>query len=1342
MNSSRYVLGLDIGSNSIGSAWIDLQTGRIETGLSVFPAGVDETDDKRGDPKNVKRRMARRTRITLARRASRKRELRALLIDRGLLPRAEAEFRELLEKTDPWQLRRNGLDRVLSPHEFGRVLLHLSQRRGAIGLRETMPDAPGEDEDGKVKAAIGAARAAMLQRRARSFGEFMHMLGCERRTPIQHAERRAGREGRGVNEWRSSIRNRSGNYEFAADRAMIRDEFSRLWAAQRGFGGPLSMILTDQLRLRLDDPERRAWDADPNKSPAERAWYRDTYREGGVLFGQRRATWDMGTLGRCVLEPTERCASHADRHASYFRVVETVNNLRIVERGHAARPLNADERAKILHYLRGPLGTIKAKKKPGMVDGDRPKTTVTVTDLRQLMGWGKATKNSQYRFNIEADEDREINTDWFHRSIVHGVFTEPVWGTMSEAQRESVNRAVLKFDPDRPEHAERLAAGASIWWGLSPEQVQLLTVAWKSRPPIEKRVNLSRRAIRNLLAVMDREWPDADEGRKWITQIEARKLIASDEDFRDVTTGEPLHPRARPRYATGAKGLSSRDRHYMAKHPGSLPPAPMLTNPVVRKAIHEVRRHIMAHIQKQGRKPDRIVIELAREAKMSAKESDRTLLRNRLRDRIRKDILGSLDLGGLKPNQQRAAVDRVILSIQQGGVCPLCANLVVKDSITARMAAYGEGCELAHIVPRGIGGSNGLNNLVVAHTKCNRDMGRRTPRQWWGDRFDEAFVRVAQIYENVERIEPKQARAAADEKLWSAYFSKHDDEAKLLNFKKSVQDIQGHTDRDLSDTRYATRQVMAYLADALYEGKGLPERGGDRLIFTTDGRWTGELRREWGLFRDVHEAKGKGLSNAEEHSRKEKNRGDHRHHALDAVVVALADRAVQIKFEERAKAADAAGITAEQFDRFCRDHPVNPPGVFASADDLRTRAIAAIFGDDANPKPVCHRPVKRKLVGRLHKETLYGPVVEYGSTKGSPLQMSENRVTIRQDVIGETLSDCLKPSHLRLPRRESDDELAKRISLELLQSSPGMTRTDAKREALRRVTSGEVHHRSVDVKPEKGGVVRDIGLRRILRQLIAERGLDPDAFTPGELRTSIRQVGPISLRSGVPIHAVRLLWANEDPVVVSRFKPDFGTIEHDNKSELKSPRMYDSQNNHHIELRASEKGVWSGEIVTTFDAAQRKRQFFRALREAGVPTFKKLRDLPLQERRKYAPVISSIDRANQLVDRSDDPAKGGRFVMSLCEGETLMMRHKLTKEVGYFIVAKLDKPQSVVLVPHWDARTATPRKDAFGNKVFDSERDSFAATPSDFKTLGAPGHAHAVKVRVTPLGEVEIIERD
>jgi CRISPR-associated endonuclease Csn1 len=318
-------LGLDIGSNSVGSAWIDRGTGRLVTGISVFPAGVDESDDKRGDPKNAKRRSTRRTRITLARRAARKRQLRAKLIVAQLLPMAEDEFTHLLQQTDPWLLRRKGLDEQLSPYEFGRVLLHLAQRRGALGLKLADSDCEetaDSSDDGKVKAAIGEVRASMLVKKARTFGEFMAMVRAERVTKIATEDRRPLNARKGPREFRDAVRNKAGSYEHCADRAMIRDEFARLWDRQKKLGGPVAPLLTDELRLALDDES------------GDSIW-----RHKGLLFGQRRQSWDLGTLGRCVLEPTERCAPHADMYASHYRVVETVNNLRIVERGSEPRVL-------------------------------------------------------------------------------------------------------------------------------------------------------------------------------------------------------------------------------------------------------------------------------------------------------------------------------------------------------------------------------------------------------------------------------------------------------------------------------------------------------------------------------------------------------------------------------------------------------------------------------------------------------------------------------------------------------------------------------------------------------------------------------------------------------------------------------------------------------------------------------------------------------------------------------------------------------------------------------------------------------------------------------------------
>lgn len=1312
----RHILGLDIGSNSVGSAWIDQQDGQICIGLSVFPAGVDETDDKRGDPKNAKRRMTRRTRITLARQSQRKRELRLELIARGLLPSGAEAFKTLLESTDPWMLRRKGLDEALSPHEFGRVLLHLAQRRGALGLRETAEGDEGQaesaarKEDGKVKRAIGAARAAMLSANARTFGEFMCGLHEERRKPITGKDHRPDHSRNGPREWRDPIRNRRDSYALAADRPMIRHEFATLWEAQKRIGGPVAELLTDALRKRLDDESGDS-----------------TWCHRGLLFGQRRQSWDLGTLGRCALEPSERCVPLADRHGSYFRVIETVNNLRVIERGRPDRPLTPDERAKVISLLRGPLGVHEKGAHAG-----KPKKAFGVADIREVLGMGKAGKGSASRLNIEADENREINTDWFHRTIVHGAITEAKWNSMTEQERESVNRAILNFDVDREDHAARLLEGAQKWWGCTVDQATALVSAWKTRPPIEKRLNLSRRAILNMLRVMDPPPNDPSYGfirtGRWLTQIEARKLIAEDDSFRDATTGEPLQERTRARYATGAKGLTARDRYYLRKHPNTLPPAPELANPVVRKAIHEVRRHIIAHMHKHGCKPDAIVIELARDAKMSAKEADRALFRNRLRARIRKDIIETFDLQRLRPNQQRAAVDRVVLAVQQRDVCPLCG----RAGITARIAAYGTDCELAHITPRGVGGGAGLNNMVVAHTKCNRDMGRRTPRQWWGERYDAEIARIEQMYTGIDRINFKQIDKAEQDKLWACYFDPRDDAAKIANFKRSASDLQGFSDRDLADTRYAARQVMAYLSDALFDGKGLPERGGERRIFTTDGRWTSELRREWGLFQDTHESHAKGISAADEHARKEKNRGDHRHHALDAVAIALTSRSIQIEFEKRAKDADAAGVTAEEYDTFCRDHPIQPPAPFKDRDDLRNRAIAAVFGD----RPVSHRAVKRKLIGALHEETLFGPVMD---AQGRPTGL----------FTGRKSALALDPNHLRMPRPETEREAIDRLAARRRRDA-GVDERSAKNWARQVVKSKGYKPALVDPPPGKSGLVRDVGLRRALRECLQRNGLDPDGFTPNQIKKLVES-GALTHPSGVPIRSVVLLRSMSDPVIIPRWEYDHSTGQRrrviNPKTGAEDPaaaRAYVGGNNHHIEIRVDAKGKWSGDIVSTYEAAQRRLAFFRALRKAGVPRFKDLKALPKSERRKWTPHIAAADAAHPLVDRTDNPDKGGRFVMSLCEGEMVYMRHKErpADPPTYFVVAKLDKPQTVVLVPHWDARRAGGRKDSAGNKVPDSAREQFAATPEDLRRLAPPGHDHAVKVRVSPLGDVEVLKRD
>ena len=257
------ILGLDIGSNSVGSAWVDTGAREIHLGVSVFPAGVDEQENKRGAPKNQARREKRSQRRSLARRSARKRHLRALLIQTGLLPRNPDELRKLFDlnrwppPTEPdalkrmlrdsytvWHLRRDALSRALHPYEFGRVLVHLNQRRGAVGI---VTD-PEDKDEGKVKEAIDRLAALMNKRGAETVGQLFADLMTERRKT----------NGQNGQCWHEPIRNRQYRMkeedQLYADRRCIRDEFARLWDRQKSFGGELAALLTEDLKKKLDDP--------------------------------------------------------------------------------------------------------------------------------------------------------------------------------------------------------------------------------------------------------------------------------------------------------------------------------------------------------------------------------------------------------------------------------------------------------------------------------------------------------------------------------------------------------------------------------------------------------------------------------------------------------------------------------------------------------------------------------------------------------------------------------------------------------------------------------------------------------------------------------------------------------------------------------------------------------------------------------------------------------------------------------------------------------------------------------------------------------------------------------
>lgn len=280
---SDYMLGLDIGSRSIGWALVQVDTtpGIINMGVRVFPEGVDRDTKGLEKSKNATRREARGARRTHQRRTDRKRRLVKSLRNVGLLPRGGDELRALLQ-TDPYELRKKGLDERLDPHAFGRILYHLSQRRGFKSNRKS-----GKmKEDGVIKKQAGELQSQIDAAGCRTVGEYFAALDPEQQR----------------------IR---GRYTF---RSMYEKEFDRLWARQAEF---YPALLSEDLRKKIRDE---------------------------IIFFQRPLKPADHLIGDCDLEPEHKRCPRGDWYAIQFRMLQDVNNLIIRSPDGNERKLNPDER--------------------------------------------------------------------------------------------------------------------------------------------------------------------------------------------------------------------------------------------------------------------------------------------------------------------------------------------------------------------------------------------------------------------------------------------------------------------------------------------------------------------------------------------------------------------------------------------------------------------------------------------------------------------------------------------------------------------------------------------------------------------------------------------------------------------------------------------------------------------------------------------------------------------------------------------------------------------------------------------------------------------------------------
>ncbi len=341
-----------------------------------------------------------------------------------------------------------------------------------------------------------------------------------------------------------------------------------------------------------------------------------------------------------------------------------------------------------------------------------------------------------------------------------------------------------------------------------------------------------------------------------------------------------------------------------------LPFPPNVRNPVVQKALYQVRRLLHAIVRKYG-VPEIVTVELARDMKLSKKQKEESEARNRKNKRERDIARAALRSNGLsEPSHDDLLKYR--LWKEAGCMCPYTGQPI---SMGMLLGKEGE-VDIEHIIPYGRCLDDSYMNKTICLASENRAVKKeQTPYEAYSS--------------NKERYEDLLSRLSHMSEMPTG---------KKRRFELRPEDISldEFVTRQLNDTRYICREVSNYLL-------GLGCR-----VQVSKGEATSALRHKWAL-NVILSPDGSG----------EKNRGDHRHHAIDAIVVALTTPSL---FKQLSKLSAQTGFGIKNR-RFLLEEPWK---------DFHKSVVALI------ETIVVSHEAHRKITGKLHEDSAYGPTDKDG----------------------------------------------------------------------------------------------------------------------------------------------------------------------------------------------------------------------------------------------------------------------------------------------------------------------------------------------------------------------------
>lgn len=295
-----------------------------------------------------------------------------------------------------------------------------------------------------------------------------------------------------------------------------------------------------------------------------------------------------------------------------------------------------------------------------------------------------------------------------------------------------------------------------------------------------------------------------------------------------------------------------------------------LRQPIVEKILNQTINLVNA-LKKQYGEIDEARVELARTLKQSREERDSAYKAMGQNEKNNNRIAGAISEMGVRPTRSR--IQKYKMWEESGYKCFYCGK-------TIDLAEFlnGADVEVEHIVPRSILFDDSFSNKVCACRHCNQEKGNMTAMEYMETKPQEQYeaykTRVNDAF-SAHKI----SKTKRDHLLWR---------------KEDIP--QDFIERQLRQSQYIATKAVEILQQGI------------RHVWTSGGSVTDFLRHQWGYDEILHtlnlpryqQVEGlienvtyehAGQQHTKERIRNWSKRIDHRHHAIDALTVALTQQA-------------------------------------------------------------------------------------------------------------------------------------------------------------------------------------------------------------------------------------------------------------------------------------------------------------------------------------------------------------------------------------------------------------------------------------------------------------------